>query len=83
MSIGKKKVVVGNKTYVYPRNYVSEYSERSEAQKKNRSKRRRARNLIIKKRGKKVVDGKDVHHVHGMSSNKVRVVSSHYNRSIK
>jgi hypothetical protein len=82
-----KKVRYKGKVYTYPRNYKKEYSERTEAQKKNRSIRRRARMKVIKNRGEKAVAGKDVHHVRGVragnSMKNLRVVSKKTNRSKK
>ena len=46
------------------RNYRKEYDSyhKSERQKKRRAGRNKARRMVIKKRGKKAVQGKDVHH---------------------
>ena len=64
--IGTKKVRYKGKMYSYPRNYQSEYGERTTVQKHNRVIRRQARNKVIEKYGKKRVHGKDVDHIKGI-----------------
>lgn len=87
MSIGTKFVKVNGKVYKYPRNYVSEYGQRTPTQKHNRSIRRRARASMIKSHGASALRGKDVDHIHGIgggNSNKnLRVTSINFNRSRK
>lgn len=83
--IGTKKVKVGGKTYTYPRNYQSEYGERTTIQKANRITRRQARQSIIDRYGKAKVQGKDVDHIKGVGkgngAGNLRVTSIHFNRS--
>ena len=85
--IGTKHVKKNGKTYTYPRNYVTEYSQRTEAQKDNRYPRMKARNKMIQKYGKKYLIGKDEDHVHGVkagnSSSNLRVTSVKFNRGRK
>jgi hypothetical protein len=62
------------------RNYRKEYDSyhKSERQKKRRAGRNKARRMVIKKRGKNAVQGKDVHHAdrnptnNGMSNLKIQ-----------
>tara|TARA_R100001463_G_scaffold55362_2_gene106843 strand:- start:455 stop:679 length:225 start_codon:yes stop_codon:yes gene_type:complete len=69
------------------RNYKSEYDKyhSKPKQKKNRAKRNAARALLIKKRGKKAVQGKDVDHKdrnpRNNSINNLRIASKSANRS--
>ena len=53
------------------RNYRKEYDtyHKSERQKKRRAGRNKARGIVIKKKGKKAVAGKDVHHADRNPSN--------------
>lgn len=85
--IGTKTVKYKGKTYKYPRNYQSEYGERTTAQKNNRSIRRQARDKIIDKYGKKAVSGKDVDHIRGVGAGNgdknLRITSKKFNRSRK
>jgi hypothetical protein len=85
--IGTKRVRYKGKTYTYPRNYQSEYGERTTVQKHNRVVRRRAREKVIDKYGKKHVQGKDVHHIRGIGGGNglknLRVASRSSNRSRK
>ena len=85
--IGTKKVQYKGKTYSYPRNYQSEYGERTVVQKHNRVIRRRARNKVLEKYGKGRVQGKDVDHIKGIGGGNgmknLRVTSVKFNRSRK
>lgn len=85
--VGTKKVRYKGKTYTYPRNYQSEYGERTEKQKENRSVRRKARQKMIDKYGKAAVKGKDVDHIKGIGggngSSNLRITSKKFNRSRK
>jgi|TARA_B100000809_G_scaffold249468_1_gene280851 hypothetical protein len=53
------------------RNYRKEYDtyHKSERQKKRRAGRNKARSIVIKKKGKKAVAGKDVHHADRNTNN--------------
>lgn len=85
--VGKKKVKYKGKTYTYPRNYQSEYGERTEVQKDNRAVRRKARQKMIETHGKKAVEGKDVDHINGIGGgngkSNLRITSKKFNRSRK
>jgi hypothetical protein len=69
------------------RNYAREYAryQGKPAQIRRRSMRNKARRLMLKKYGKSVLRGKDIHHVHGVgkgnASTNLRVVSVRKNRS--
>ena len=70
-----------------PRNYASEYANyhSKPEQRKKRSNRNKARRLMIAKRGKAAVAGKDVDHVNrnpnDNSINNLRIASIRQNRS--
>lgn len=85
--VGTKKVRYKGKVYTYPRDYQSEYGERSETQKENRTKRRQAREKMIKAHGKGAVRGKDVDHIRGVKKgngkSNLRITSVKFNRSRK
>lgn len=85
--VGTKKVRYKGKVYTYPRDYQSEYGERTQAQKDNRSIRRRARAKMIEKHGKAALKGKDVDHINGIKGgngvNNLRVTSKSFNRARK
>lgn len=85
--VGTKKVKKNGKTYTYPRNYKSEYGERTQDQKDNRGVRRKAREKMIEKHGKSAVKGKDVDHIKGVkagnAAKNLRITSVKANRSRK
>lgn len=85
--IGTKKVKKNGKTYTYPRNYVTEYGERSSKQKHNRVVRKQARAKMIAKHGASALRGKDVDHKRGIGggngTKNLRITSIHFNRSRK
>lgn len=87
MSVGIKKVKAGGKTYTYPRNYASEYSDRTTTQKNNRVVRRKARSKLIDMMGASKLAGKDVDHIKGIgggnSLKNLRVTSIAFNRGRK
>jgi|TARA_R110002167_G_scaffold291275_1_gene496116 hypothetical protein len=55
----------------HTRNYRKEYDtyHKTERQKKRRAGRNKARSLVVKKRGKAAVQGKDVHHADRNTTN--------------
>jgi len=71
------------------RDYKKEYRDYhgKPAQKKRRAGRNKARSLMIKKKGKAAVAGKDVHHrdrnTHNNSSSNLSIISKSKNRSMK
>jgi hypothetical protein len=87
VSIGIKKVKKNGKVYVYPRNYKTEYKERTQEQKDNRGKRAEARNKMIEKHGEASLKGKDVDHKRGIKAgngeSNLRILSPKKNRSRK
>ena len=71
------------------RDYKKEYRDYhgKPAQKKRRAGRNKARSLMIKKKGKAAVSGKDVHHKDGNTQNNssanLSIMSKKKNRSMK
>ena len=71
------------------RDYKKEYRDYhgKPAQKKRRAGRNKARSLMIKRKGKAAVSGKDVHHkdrnTRNNSSNNLSIISKSKNRSMK
>ncbi len=68
------------------RNYRKEYDgyHKSDTQKKRRAGRNKARSIMVKKKGKKALKGKDVHHADrnpkNNSSRNLRIQSKNKNR---
>lgn len=85
--VGTKKVRYKGKVYTYPRDYQSEYGERTQVQRDNRSVRRKAREKMIDKHGANSVKGKDVDHIRGIGGGNgeknLRITSKKFNRSRK
>jgi hypothetical protein len=85
--MSKKIVKYKGKIYSYPRDYKDEYNDRTSVQKKNRVKRRQARNKMIKKHGESALRGKDVDHIHGIGGgnghSNLRITSKSFNRGRK
>ncbi len=85
--VGTKKVRYKGKVYTYPRDYQSEYGERTQVQRDNREVRRKARDKMIDEHGKAAVKGKDVDHIKGIGGGNgkknLRITSVKFNRSRK